>query len=165
MRFFIVLCMAAMAFCAGSATASANDAYAYEILHDRWNDSDERDYRDFIAAIGNSDCNTLDTCLHSNANPFRDTDRPGVTFKSDCAELPYILRFYFAWKRGLPFSIESEVAARGGGTGDLRYSRNGNEVVQRFNVPNGANGYAIIEQLYESVSSASYRIHPDLEAR
>ncbi|HTT96970.1 MAG TPA: hypothetical protein VMF58_02895 [Rhizomicrobium sp.] len=152
----------ALALCAGG-VAAAERTYTYEIRHDRWSEADERDWRDFIAAIGKSDCNTLDACLRSSANPFRDTDKPGVVFKSDCAELPYILRFYFAWKRGLPFSFESAVSARGGEARDLRYSRYGNEVTQRFDVPNGANGYTIIEHLRGAVSSASYRIHPDLE--
>jgi hypothetical protein len=163
MRFFPTLLVAAVAMVANRAAATAELSYSYEIRHDRWSDDDERGYRDFIAAIGNSDCSTLDMCLHGDANPFRNTDKPGVVFKSDCAELPYILRFYFAWKRGLPFSFESEVVARGDAR-DLRYSPNGNEVTQRFDISNGANGYAIIERLRSSVSSASYRIHPDLEA-
>ena len=164
MRLSILLLLATLALAFGAGSAGAERNYAYEIRHDRWSDNDERDYRDFIAGIGNSDCSTLDACLHSSANPFRDTDKPGIFFKSDCAELPYILRFYFAWKRGLPFSFESAVAARGGAARDVRYSRDGNEVAQRFDVPSGANGYAIIERLRGTVSSASYRIHPDLEA-
>ena len=163
MRTGIAFVFAGLLLCASFSAASAGGVYTYEIRHDRWSDADERDYRDFIAAIGNSDCSTLDACLHSSANPFRDTDKPGIVFKSDCAELPYLLRFYFAWKRALPFSFESAVAARGGEARDLRYSRNGNEVAQRFDVPDGANGYAILERLRGSVSSASYRIHPDLE--
>lgn len=163
MRAGVVLVAVVLTLWAGCAVASAERTYTYEIRHDRWSASDEQNWRDFIAAIGKSDCNTLDACLHSTANPFRDTDRPGVLFRSDCAELPYVLRFYFAWKRGLPFSFESEVAARGGEARDLRYSRNGNEVTRRFDVPDGANGYAIIEHLRDAVSSASYRIHPDLE--
>ncbi|HVU21199.1 MAG TPA: hypothetical protein VHE09_10740 [Rhizomicrobium sp.] len=156
--------LAAVFMASGQMAAAAQRSYSYEIRHDCWSDADERDYRAFIAAIGNSDCNTLDACLRSSANPFRDTDSPDVVFKSDCAELPYILRFYFAWKRGLPFSFESAVAARNGETGDLRYSRNGNEVIERFDVPSGANGYAIIARLRGAVSSASYRIHPGLQS-
>ncbi len=163
MRFFFVFFLAAFMLHSLDAAAAHEQAYAYEIRHDRWSEADERDYRDFIAAIGNSDCSTLDMCLHSSANPFRDTDNPAFVFKSDCAQLPYLLRFYFAWKRGLPFSFESAVDSRGGETRDQRYSREGNAVTQRFDVPSGANGYAIIGRLSELVSSASYRIHPDLE--
>ena len=162
MRFAVALLAFVVALTAFGKSAQASDLY--EIRHDRWSDSDEQDYRDFIAAIGHSDCSTLNACLHSAANPFRDTDKPGVTFQSDCAELPYILRFYFAWKRGLPFSFESAVAPRGEAARDLRYSRNGNEVSERFDVPSGANGYRIIERLRGAISSASYRIHPDLES-
>jgi hypothetical protein len=148
----------------GATRALADQSYAYEVRQDRWSENDEKDYRDFIVGIGQSDCSTLDACLHSTANPFRDTDKPGVMFQSDCAELPYILRFYFAWKRGLPFSFESAVSARSGATRDLRYSRNGNKVTERFDVPNGADGYRIIERLRGEISSASYRVHPDLES-
>ena len=161
MRFAIVLWAFSVALTAFCTSAEASDLY--EIRHDRWSSRDEQDYRAFIAGIGQSDCSTLDSCLRSGANPFRGTDRPGVVFSSDCAELPYILRFYFAWKRGLPFSFESAVAARGDAAHDLRYSRNGNEVTERFDVPSGANGYASMERLRGAVSSASYRIHPDLE--
>lgn len=161
MRFAVALLACVVAPTAFCTSAQASDFY--EIRHDRWSDGDERDYRAFIAAIGQSDCSTLDSCLHSDANPFRETDKAGVVFRSDCAELPYILRFYFAWKRGLPFSFESAVAGHGGAARDLRYSRNGNEVTERFDVPSGANGYVIIERLRGAVSSASYRIHPDLE--
>jgi len=163
MRAGLAFVAALLALLAGATPASAERTYTYEIRHDRWGAADEQDWRDFIAAIGKSDCNTLNACLHSAANPFRDTDRPGVAFESDCAELPYLLRFYFAWKRGLPFSFESEVTARGGEARDLRYSRNGNAVTGRFDFPNGVNGYAMLEKLRGSVSSASYRIHPDLE--
>ncbi len=163
MRFFFVFLLMAFVLHARDAAVAGERAYAYEIRHDRWSAADERDYRDFITAIGNSDCNTLDMCLHSSANPFRDTDDAAFVFRSDCAQLPYILRFYFAWKRGLPFSFESDVDAREGEARDLRYSLKGNVVTQRFDVLSGANGYAIIGRLSESVSSASYRIHPDLE--
>lgn len=161
MRFAFRILALIVAFMTSCASAQASDLY--EIRHDRWSAGDEQDYRTFIAAIGQSDCSTLDSCLRSDANPFRHTDKPGVIFKSDCAELPYILRFYFAWKRGLPFSFESAVSARGGAARDLRYSHNGNEVTERYDVPSGTNGYAILEHLRGAVSSASYRIHPDLE--
>jgi hypothetical protein len=136
----------------------------YDVRQDHWSRADERDFRDFIAAIGASDCNTLNACLHSKANPFLGSDAPGHVFESDCAELPYILRFYFAWKRGLPFSFASGMNARGAAR-DLRYSLQGNEVASRIDAPSGTmSGYAIIDWIRRAVSSASYRTHPDLEA-
>ena len=137
----------------------------YVIRYDRWSDADERGYREFVQAIGESDCDTLDSCLHSDANPFRASDLPGHKFESDCAELPYILRFYYAWKRGLPFSYVSRVVPRGDDSGDIRTSRHGNRVAARTDVSGGRmSGYQIIERLRADVSSATYRIHPDLDA-
>src|ERR1700742_3240056 len=115
----------------------------YVVRQASWSADDESAWREFIARIGASDCATLDACLKSSANPFRDTDRTDHVFQSDCAELPYVLRFYFAWKRGLPFAFESGLEARGP-TRDLRYSHKGNLVTQRFDVPSGTmSAYAI----------------------
>jgi hypothetical protein len=133
----------------------------YEIRYERWSEIDEKEYGRFIAELGDSGCATVDTCLHDARNPFRGTDPPGTVFDSDCADFPYVLRFYFAWKRGLPFSYESDVAPRGA-TRDLRYSLFGNSVAGRV-APAGGNGYAILETMRDAVSSATYRIHPDLE--
>jgi hypothetical protein len=97
----------------------------YVIRHDHWTEADERDYSRFVAEIGDSGCNTVDSCLHGVHNPFRATDPAGVEFRSDCADLAYNLRFYFAWKRGLPFGYVSAVSAQGSGR-DIRYTFRGN---------------------------------------
>jgi hypothetical protein len=158
----LAIAAALMTISATESAAAATGAALYEVRRDHWSDGDEKDYRDFIAAIGKSDCSTLNVCLHGKANPFLGSDAPGAVFQSDCAELPYILRFYFAWKRGLPFSFESDLNARGVAR-DIRYSRNGNEVTSRFDVPSGANAMAVIARIRATISSASYRLHPDLE--
>jgi hypothetical protein len=148
-----------------SAANATEDAFPYIIRSDHWSSDDEKGYRDFIKAIGESDCDTLDSCLHGDANPFRGTDAPGHRFASDCADLPYVLRFYYAWKRGLPFSYVSQVEPRGTPGDDLRYSRNGNAVAARRDVPSGTlSGYAIIDHIRADISSATYRIHPDIDA-
>ena len=43
----------------------------------------------------------------------------------DCAKLPYLLRAYYAWKNGLPFSYVDGVS----GKGDLRFSKTANRPV------------------------------------
>jgi len=135
----------------------------YVVRADHWSPADERDYGQFVAELGESDCATVDQCLHDPHNPFRGSDPPEVRFVSDCAQFPYVLRFYFAWKRGLPFSYEGDVEPRGAAS-DLRYDFRGNQVAARVDLHSGAGtGYAILEQLVETISSASYRIHPDLE--
>ena len=148
------------------AAASANDSPAstYVVHSERWTEADERDYERFIAAIGESDCGTLNACLHSSANPFAATDPPSRRFESDCADLPYVLRFYFAWKRGLPFSYAAAMTPRDGSADDIRYSRNGNRVISRIDVPSGRfTGMTIIERIRADISSATYRVHPDLD--
>ena len=146
------------------ATPTANPYPAiYVIRHDHWTEGDERDYSRFIAEIGDSGCNTVDSCLHGVHNPFRATDPAGVEFRSDCADLAYNLRFYFAWKRGLPFGYVSAVSAQGSGR-DIRYTFRGNAAVERATPRSGTeSGYAIWDTIRDAVSSATFRIHPDLE--
>jgi len=135
----------------------------FVVRHDHWSDTDERDYSRFVAEIGDSGCNTVDSCLHSTRNPFHGTDPPGVYFRSDCADLAYNLRFYFAWKRGLPFGYVSQVSMRGRGR-DFRYGFNGNAVEERVTVPSGEkSGYEIWDEIRDNVSSGTFRIHPTLE--
>jgi hypothetical protein len=125
----------------------APDSSTYIVRFDHWTDADERDYGEFIAAIGKSGCTTVDACLHSPENPFQASDAPGVFFRSDCANLPYVLRAYFAWKRGLPFSYESNVAPIGAAADD-RYSPDGNRVTARTNVLTGSTtGYGLLNKL------------------
>ena len=133
------------------------------IRYDHWTGADERAYSEFIQAIGDSGCRTVNACLHDPANPFRASDPEGMPFRSDCAELPYVLRAYFAWKRGLPFSYENNVEPRGH-TRDIRYTRDGNEVVDRHDVVSySGSGYEMIDTMQGQVWSASFRIHPDLD--
>jgi hypothetical protein len=149
--------------CLAPSARAGESGALYVVRQASWSADDDAAWRAFIAAIGSSTCATLDACLKSDANPFRASDRADHVFQSDCAELPYVLRFYFAWKRGLPFSFESALEARGP-TRDLRYSHRGNLVTARFDVPSGMmSGYAIIDRIRATVSSASYRIHPDAE--
>ena len=144
--------------------AHAADGALYVVRYDHWSDEDERGWRDFIAGLGEADCHTVDQCLHDAANPFRASDPPGTVFNSDCSDLPYVLRFYYAWKRGLPFSYEDEVEPIGAAS-DERYSPNGNRVVSRRTIPSGKlSGMAIIAQMEDAVSTATYRIHPDVDA-
>ncbi len=160
--FAAALCWSTLA-CAADSTPTPSHSFLYVVRYDHWTDADERDYSEFIQAMGDSQCRTVDSCLHGDWNPFGASDPDSVYFHSDCAELPYVLRAYFAWKRGLPFSYEHEVEPRGA-TDDIRYTRNGNEVSGRTDVlTNSISGYELLEIVRESVFSASFRIHPDIE--
>ncbi|MBI3676631.1 MAG: hypothetical protein HY243_08430 [Proteobacteria bacterium] len=136
----------------------------YVIRFDHWSEEDERGFGEFITSLGESKCRTVDDCLHGPGNPFRASDVEGIYFKADCADFPYFLRAYYAWKRGLPFSYESEVEPRGASR-DIRYTREGNSVVERHDVLSlSTSGYALLETIRDVISSATYRIHPDLDA-
>jgi hypothetical protein len=101
--------------------------------------------------------------MKSTANPFARTDRPGVYFRADCADLPYFLRAYYAWKRGLPFSYIAAVSPLGR-TRDIRYTASGNRIATRRDIVTGStNGLDLLVTLRNSISSAMYRLHPDME--
>jgi len=136
----------------------------FVVRFDHWTDADERDFGEFVQAIGDSGCPTVDACLKGPWNPFRASDPPDIHFYSDCAQFPYVLRAYFAWKRGLPFSYESGVAVRGGGA-DPRYSPEGNIVTARTDVRTGStSGNQLLNELQRAISTASYRMHPDIDS-
>lgn len=148
--------------CLFETAAAVSAADPYMIRHTEWSEADEQGFSRFIAALGESDCASLDECLHSEANPFRDSDPATMHFESDCADLPYVLRFYYAYKRGLPFSYVDKVETRGG-EDDIRYSKNGNRPLSRHDILGGNPAFKSITALRDGVSSASYRIDPDLD--
>lgn len=164
-----IACLALSAFAllalpaAASAQTEGGSNATYVVRFDHWTDRDERDFSEFIAGIGQSNCHTVDECLHGPGNPFRASDPPNIRFYSDCANLPYVLRAYFAWKRGLPFSYSDGVSPRGASS-DIRYSPNGNQITDRKDVLTGStDGYSLLHAVLAASSSASYRIHPALE--
>jgi len=146
-----------------SQAAPAQDGLLYVIRHTAWTESDETAFGEFVTRIGDSGCRTVNTCLKSSANPFRASDPPDLTFKADCADLPYFLRAYFAWKRGLPFAYTAEVSPLGRSR-DIRYSPRGNVVERRIEVLTGTTtGPALLARLRDTISSAMYRVHPSRE--
>ena len=65
------------------------------------------------------------------SNPlFRASNPPGMHFYADCADLPYMLRAYYAWKNGLPFSFAT-AATPLGHSRDIRYTARGNAITSR----------------------------------
>lgn len=147
-----------------AAAAPAPTAYPpapYVVRFERWTEADEKAFGQFVFGLGDSGCNTVDRCLHDPHNPYRSSDPADFHFESDCADFPYVLRFYFAWKRGLPFSYVSDIEPRGP-SHDWRYSAAGNRVIART-YPEGQNGYAILNAIRDAVSSATYRMDPELE--
>ncbi|MFO1248093.1 MAG: hypothetical protein U1E93_07735 [Alphaproteobacteria bacterium] len=142
--------------------AAAGADTMVRIRQEGWTAADERGYGEFIARLGASNCRTVDGCLRNAANPFRASDPQGLRFEADCADLPYFLRFYYAWKRGLPFSYVSDVSPRLRSR-DIRYSPQGNVVEARRDVLTGEDALRVMAHLRDEISSATYRIHPALD--
>jgi hypothetical protein len=162
-RAWLALAVTALLTILQPATAAAQSATTYRILRDAWSDADERGYSEFIQAIGDAQCRTVDQCLKNPANPFARSDPPGIAYRADCADLPYFLRAYYAWKRGLPFSYISAVSPKGS-TSDIRYTRFGNDIASRRDILTGTtNGPDLLVNLRDTISSAMYRLHPDME--
>jgi hypothetical protein len=93
----------------------------------RWDDRMESDWSTFVARLGRAvesrRCNRLDRCLRDpEANSLWDaqTDAHLRLEAIDCADLPYILRAYYAYKRRLPFGFVSNMRAEQGT--DVRYA-------------------------------------------
>jgi hypothetical protein len=74
-----------------------------------WTEADENAYSSFVAKIGKgikaNPGHTIKWYMrNASVNPFAGMDPQGLVLYSDCADLPYFLRLYFAAKTGLPFS-------------------------------------------------------------
>lgn len=123
-----------------SILVAQTDNVSWRITKPAWTEEDEVRFGQFVASIGQAvsarKCRKVDACIKSAANPYRDTDPAELKPESDCADFPYYLRSYFAWKNGLPMSLESIVTARPvpGNKGDLRYTTYGNIVLARYDV-------------------------------
>lgn len=169
-----------------SLSAAAQNA-EWTIQRTEWTPEDEQNYSDFVQALGRSKCNTVDNCIRNPANPYYGTDPEGVRFYSDCADFPYFLRSYFAWKNGLPFGYVADV-----GTYDaierqrnppvlqpgetlkpinIRYSDLGNyptarrSLLPKKGATKGLDFFAEMERLQNSVSSGTLRIGPDYDGK
>jgi len=166
----------ASTFVAGVASAKSSD---WRITQPAWTEYHEQQFGDFVAQIGRAvesrRCGTMAECLQSSANPYYSTDPAGINYFSDCADLPYYLRFYFAWKNGLPFSFATSLRenpvpvdpeSTDSQSNDIRYSKNGNYAVNRWDMvarkgkfPNAVN---ILNQgLIDSISSGTFRMLGD----
>ncbi|MEM9495684.1 MAG: hypothetical protein AAGA09_06735 [Pseudomonadota bacterium] len=150
---------------AGALTENAfspavNRGKTWRVYKASWDAADEAGYARFVQAIGRSNCTSLESCLNSNANPYRDTD--DFFFSGDCADMAYMLRAYYAWKNGLPFSYQNAMRTADGAREDLRYSSGGNVVAGRRQILNiVSNAPHFIQRIGGEVSTAMFRTHPE----
>lgn len=139
----------------------------WETRHSEWTEADEIGFSRFVQAIGESTCRTVNDCFRDESNPFRHTDPRNVRITGDCADLPYLLRGYYAWKNQLPFSYVAGIeAAREDEPGvDLRYTWYGNRVTQRH-TPSSRRiaGWTGLRTMINTVSTAMFRVDPREDA-
>jgi hypothetical protein len=138
------------------------EPWRWRILRTAWTEQDERAYEEFVQRIGESNCRTVHDCLtDARANPlYRASNPAGMRFYADCADLPYMLRAYFAWKNGLPFAYSAAVSPAGK-SHDARYNTTGNHVSSRREITwAGVDARHALPQMIEAVTSAHYRYSP-----
>lgn len=143
----------------GAIPPAVNTGAAWEVFKEMWSDADEAGYSAFVQAIGRSKCSSLEACLKSDANPYRSSVDP--TLHGDCADMAYVLRAYYAWKNGLPFSYQKSMGLAATRNEDIRYSTKGNVVLERRQILNSvANAPAFLRRIGWEVSTAMFRTHP-----
>ncbi|HEY5337920.1 MAG TPA: hypothetical protein VIJ85_06950 [Rhizomicrobium sp.] len=154
MRKWIVAAL--LLLCASPALA-AHGTNAWRITKDHWSHADEDGFGKFVQALGETNCSSSESCLRNPANPYRDSDQGFIDIDVDCAKLPYLLRSYYAWKNGLPFSFVNGMSGEGG---DLRFTKTANRAVSRHDFVDtggGINAPEAIRETLETVFSGTYR--------
>lgn len=143
----------------------ATGSALWRILRTSWTDADEKGYEEFVAKIGESGCRSVHACLAgAQSNPlYRASNPRSANFYADCADLPYMLRAYYAWKNSLPFSYSIAVSPLGRSR-DIRYTARGNKISGRRDlVEQGLDAPRAIRQIVDTITSGHYRYPPDYE--
>lgn len=133
------------------------NAAAWTVCRDMWSEKDEQIYSKFVEALCDSKYSNLNKFIRDpKANPLYGKEDNDFDLRPDCADLPYLLRAYVAYKLRLPFRYTSDITCNGG---DQRYSR-GNKPVEYktyadFQTPQGLFYKVLL------VNSGYYRIAAD----
>ena len=103
-----------------SAVSNA-EAKAWKVVRSQWTEQDEKVYSDFVERICDSKYGNLNKFIKDpKVNPLYGEEDKNFNLSPDCADLPYMIRAYVAYKLRLPFSYVSEITCKGG---DERYSK------------------------------------------
>jgi hypothetical protein len=149
-------------------TAQAND-FEWTVASKEWSRSDEQKFSTFVVSIGNAvekrSCGSVNQCMRSSANPYRGTDPARLYFKADCADFPYFLRAYFAWKQKLPFGMVKHIRPNAGEANegrDIRYTPLGNRPSERISFVPSSSGLFLITSVLNTyipnfISTATFR--------
>ncbi len=96
---------------------SGNDRLSWKVTKAAWDDADEKAFGEFVQQIGLAaeakKCRSFQSCMTNPAfNTLFDPSDAAVRYFADCADVPYWLRVYFAWKKGLPMSVTVNTTPR-----------------------------------------------------
>lgn len=123
-KIFILIPILILAMCLSSSAYAA----AWKLSRSVWTEQDEQAYSNFVERICDSKYGNLNKFIRDpKVNPFYGEEDKKINLNPDCADLPYLIRAYVAYKLRLPFSYVSEISSKGGG--DERYSK-GNKPMQ-----------------------------------
>lgn len=114
----------------------------WKLAKTSWDEYEEANYSRYISQIGEGVdkglCGTVADCLRNpKVNPYASSDPKGLKLYADCADFPYFLRAYYAWRNHLPFGFISKISPiqpEGTPSRDVRYSPYGNIVRERYSV-------------------------------
>jgi hypothetical protein len=132
-------------------------AYAWKIKKDHWDAKDEEGYGKFVATLGEAvakkRCRNVTACMLSDANPYHHTDPKDLVIKADCADWTYLVRAYYAWKNHLPFALAAVEPhpANPKNSSDMRYSTQGNVVVERVDLTSSFWGFPDAKQVFTEI--------------
>jgi hypothetical protein len=153
-----------------SDTAHANErdvydqpiAQAWPVVRG-WDAQAEAEFGRFVAAIGEGvarhRCGTLARCLNNpRVNPLWISAHRPLSVHADCGDVPYTLRAYFAFRRGLPFIRARDTVGAGR---DRRYRWRvrpwGERRLSDFVTPR-----QVFSALASDVDSGFFRMAPDV---
>jgi hypothetical protein len=134
-------------------------AAAWKLSKSFWTEQDEKIYENFVKALGESKHGNLNKFIRdAKSNPLYGQEDKSFYLYPDCADLPYLLRAYVAYKLRLPFGYVSKISGKGG---DPRYSY-GNRPVEfkdqdYFSSPQKLFSKVIL------INSGFYRMKPEVE--
>ncbi len=116
----------------------------------QWNDSYEAEYSRWVKQLFANKKGSLAACLRNPAGNslYTDEDRNNSIF-CDCADLPYLLRAYFSYKKKLPFSFNISISGS-------RYTNN-NKPGKRSSFLKSSSFSSLARTISNSVHSGFFR--------
>jgi hypothetical protein len=120
-----------------------------------WTPAEERGYSDWVKKIGSKQWRSFNHAIRSaEYNSLYDATDSKLKLYADCADLPYVLRAYYAYKRRLPY-IFNQVS---GGRYAARPNRTETTV---DNLSYKGSTQSFFAQIANHVHTGNYRTAPD----